>query len=410
MEPGYPVLWHSNAPHLTSHTGYSQQTALWVERFAKEGRKIGVSAFFGSDNLTFKWRGVPIFPKWSSDIDYTGLLAEHAHYFFGGDQRAGMVITYCDPWALDHEVLKHLNVACWMPIDHDPVPPRVMMVLKESGAVPIVWCRWAEQMLWDAGIQDFEYVPLAVDPEVFYPLRTDETKADIRQRLGFPVDAFIVGMVAANLGAPGRKCFPENLEAFKGFLDKRSAKKPAHLYLHTDANGVHRGVYLPYLVEGLGLNGSVGYAPQYGYRLGLPGSDLRNRYVACDVLLATSRAEGFGLPILEAQACGIPVITTNFSSMPELTFAGLCVNGQRMYTDLQSWQVTPDIQQVTNALLMMEESLQGGAESFSKAAVDGTKAYHVQHVHETYWKPTLARLEERFKQATPKEEQHAVTS
>ncbi|MTJ23041.1 glycosyltransferase family 4 protein [Dolichospermum sp. UHCC 0352] len=41
-------------------------------------------------------------------------------------------------------------------------------------------------------------------------------------------------------------------------------------------------------------------------------------YNAADVLLAPSLYEGFGLTILEAMACGLPVITSNVSSMPEV--------------------------------------------------------------------------------------------
>jgi glycosyltransferase involved in cell wall biosynthesis len=41
-------------------------------------------------------------------------------------------------------------------------------------------------------------------------------------------------------------------------------------------------------------------------------------YNAANVLLAPSLYEGFGLTILEAMACGIPVITSNTSSLPEV--------------------------------------------------------------------------------------------
>ncbi|MDO8619125.1 MAG: glycosyltransferase family 1 protein [Candidatus Daviesbacteria bacterium] len=41
-------------------------------------------------------------------------------------------------------------------------------------------------------------------------------------------------------------------------------------------------------------------------------------YASASILLYPSLYEGFGLPILEAQACGTPVITSNISSMPEV--------------------------------------------------------------------------------------------
>lgn len=41
-------------------------------------------------------------------------------------------------------------------------------------------------------------------------------------------------------------------------------------------------------------------------------------YNAADILLYPSFYEGFGLPILEAMACGTPVITSGVSSMPEV--------------------------------------------------------------------------------------------
>jgi glycosyltransferase involved in cell wall biosynthesis len=53
--------------------------------------------------------------------------------------------------------------------------------------------------------------------------------------------------------------------------------------------------------------------------LGQPDkSTLVQIYNAADVLLAPSLHEGFGITILEAMACGTPVITSNVSAMPEV--------------------------------------------------------------------------------------------
>lgn len=41
-------------------------------------------------------------------------------------------------------------------------------------------------------------------------------------------------------------------------------------------------------------------------------------YNAADILLSPSLYEGFGMTILEAMACGTPVITSNVTSLPEV--------------------------------------------------------------------------------------------
>ena len=46
--------------------------------------------------------------------------------------------------------------------------------------------------------------------------------------------------------------------------------------------------------------------------------DMPYLYNACDLFLHTSLYEGFGLPVLEAMACGCPVISSNSASLPEI--------------------------------------------------------------------------------------------
>jgi glycosyltransferase involved in cell wall biosynthesis len=65
-------------------------------------------------------------------------------------------------------------------------------------------------------------------------------------------------------------------------------------------------------VEELDLQDSVTFT---GY---LPDEDLPAIYNGADVFCFPSLYEGFGLPVLEAMACGTPVITSNISSLPEV--------------------------------------------------------------------------------------------
>jgi glycosyltransferase involved in cell wall biosynthesis len=56
-------------------------------------------------------------------------------------------------------------------------------------------------------------------------------------------------------------------------------------------------------------------------------TDLPALYSLCEVFLYPSLRESFGIPILEAMKCGVPVITSDTSSMPEIAGdAALLVN------------------------------------------------------------------------------------
>ena len=48
-------------------------------------------------------------------------------------------------------------------------------------------------------------------------------------------------------------------------------------------------------------------------------TDLPAIYNLCNVFLYSSLRESFGIPMLEAMRCGAPVITSNTSSMPEVS-------------------------------------------------------------------------------------------
>jgi glycosyltransferase involved in cell wall biosynthesis len=58
----------------------------------------------------------------------------------------------------------------------------------------------------------------------------------------------------------------------------------------------------------------------------IPSEDLAIWYNCADVFIYPSVFEGFGLPVLEAMACGTPVIVSDASSLPEVAGdAGLCI-------------------------------------------------------------------------------------
>ena len=56
----------------------------------------------------------------------------------------------------------------------------------------------------------------------------------------------------------------------------------------------------------------------YTSQVGVSQDDLIRAYIDCDILVFASTYEGFGMPILEANAIGRAVVTSSVTSMPEV--------------------------------------------------------------------------------------------
>jgi glycosyltransferase involved in cell wall biosynthesis len=66
------------------------------------------------------------------------------------------------------------------------------------------------------------------------------------------------------------------------------------------------------------LPGELGIADRVQWIADMPDADLPALYSGAGVLCLPSLYEGFGFPVLEAMACGAPVVTSNRGSLPEI--------------------------------------------------------------------------------------------
>jgi len=79
-------------------------------------------------------------------------------------------------------------------------------------------------------------------------------------------------------------------------------------------------------------------------------------YNALDVLVNPAMSEGFGVPIVEAQACGTPVIGCDNSSMPELIKSGLLIQQkdcERWWHPQGGWDFIPHEAALVDTLDLM---------------------------------------------------------
>ena len=217
----------------------------------------------------------------------------------------------------------------------------------------------------------------------------------------FPKDAFVVGMVAANKGHPSRKAFSQALLATSRLME---AHDNVQLYLHTclDPN-IGQGVNLPALLRTLGVSlDRVKIADQYGLLYAPhPAREMAEIYSALDVLLNPSLGEGFGIPVLEAQACGVPAIVTDFTAMPEVCGAGWHVKHHPYWTGLASWQATPDVDDILAALQACYALDSEERGKLSSRARRHALEYDVRKVMAEFMLPALRAADQRFREAKP---------
>lgn len=383
------ILWHSNSPLVA--TGYGNQTALFTPRLSPP-HTVAISSFYGLEGAPIMWESqgvqIPVFAGLGGEYG-NQYIAGHASAFFGGNPKAGLVLTLMDVLALDAKVYSKLNTACWTPVDHDPATPAQQNFFTQTSAFPIAMSEYGADRL-----SEFKpyYVPHGVDTNVFAP----QGKPKIREQQGIPKDAFVVGIVAANKGNPSRKCFVESLQAFARLRERH---ENALLYLHSEISGVvGQGVPLIEVAVALGIpQEAITRVDQYRLLFSAhPPEELAEIYSVFDVLLNPSAGEGFGITQMEAQACGVPVIGSNFAASKEVIGSGWLVNGQKFWTGQRSFQRMPFVDEIYEALeecygLSTEERMEYADKARSHAV-----KYDVRKVARDYMLPVLAEIEERL--------------
>ncbi|MBQ8672531.1 MAG: glycosyltransferase family 4 protein [Bacteroides sp.] len=109
----------------------------------------------------------------------------------------------------------------------------------------------------------------------------------------------------------------------------------------------------------------------------VPGEDLPALYNGARVFLFPSLQEGFGIPVLEAMACGTPVITSNCSSLPEVAGTdALLVNPH-------------DSEEIASALLRLEHD---------DTLCRQLAAYGLEHVKQFSWRHTAEAYSQIYKE------------
>lgn len=383
--PRLKILWSSNA--IWSPSGYSNVSRDMYQNFRDNGWTPETLAFLDMYGL--------MGGKQKDDLGFLHYpimdhnMGSDAMVHHGRDFKADVVISLQDVWPLNPQDLQQIpRYIPWAPIDYDPVPRMLTQNLRFANRI-ISMSRFGEKQLQENGLSS-TFIPHGVNTKIFTNMDKRQRKIDLK----INPDTFIFGMVSANKEAINpRKSFQQVLDAFKQFLvDKPNTL----LYIHTDPE-FPGGFNIKQYAEFLGIASHIAFPDRYGMRYNTPKEAMNLVYNTFDCLLSPSSSEGFGIPVIEAQACGVPAIVNDWTSMPEMIQEGVTGykvkrnDNLKIFYPVGSYFCFPDTQDLYQKMLRVHDM------HTDKMGVSARKwimeNYDQDMLFETKWKPFLTRIE-----------------
>jgi glycosyltransferase involved in cell wall biosynthesis len=302
------ILWHSAAPWLP--TGYATQTATWCRYLRAQGHDVAISSYYGNPGQRRTWEMMPVYPC-PMEGNVAALILGHA-----AKHKADVIVLLADVWLMNPMAFQSIPTIAWIPIDCDPlsIGDTAFLANAPETIIPVAMSGHGQRMLAKAGA-DAPLIPHAIDTSVFTP---DPQREALRAAFGIAPGQFAIGMNFNNID-PYRKATPEQLLAFKHF----HARHPdSVMFCHT-MERMKGSLDIPALIASLGLGDHVRVSNQYRMQAGeFSTADMARWYGAMDVVSNATMGEGFGLPAIEAQACGTPVVLADNTTGPDLAGPG----------------------------------------------------------------------------------------
>lgn len=379
------ILWASNHPLAPS--GYGTQTAQVVSRLARDGHKVAIANNYGTEGFVSSWNGIRVYPKGLAHHSEDVVVAHATAWAHDNTDPDPLVVTLYDTWIYGDRLDALPQVAAWVPIDHIPAPEVVLQFLRKPNVTPIAMSKFGLAQIEKAGIEAL-YAPHGLD-SAWRPTPSYKGTSG-RTLMRVPEDAFCITINQANKadGVIHRKAWPENLAAAVEVMHRHP---DVWLYVHTEVSPSMGGLDVAAFLKALNAPMErVALVDPYAYRMGIPADALAAIYTASDVLLACSMGEGFGLTPLEAQACGTPVVMSDWTAQSELLGDGWLVKGQPFWHggSQNAWWLMPSVGEIVEAL---EAAYARGRER-SQTAIDFTRQYDADVVFRDYWRPALTVL------------------
>lgn len=295
------AVWHC--------TGYGITTNYLCRRMARDGHKVynyAPGAFHQgmvevAPNLTV------LSSNYGDDRWGNNTLNHHIQWV-----QPDVVITWLDAQGLGGYGWTEHPLFIYAPVDTWPVPQPEIAIYGRAERI-MVPSRWGHRVLADQDIKA-DYIPCGTNLEAYQINTEGRTRWRNQLRPAIDETTFLIGSVGLNSGSPDRKGYGFEFDVIKQFSERH---KDIRVYIHTNAAGDGASLNLYELRKEMGLEDVICFSRPPD-ALGDTVLFMRDMYNAFDVLLHCGVAEGFGVPVIEAQACGTPVVANSCTAMTEL--------------------------------------------------------------------------------------------
>ena len=265
------------------------------------------------------------------------------------DFKPDVVIDIRDYWMSayqkDSPLRKFFHWILMPTVDSEPQQEDWIDTYLSADAI-FTYSDWGADVLRRQSSNNINYID-TTSPGVDLSVFNIKDKKHTRSIFNLPEDYIIIGSVMRN---QKRKLIPELFASFRKLLDKIETSQPdlgkkLFLYLHTSFpdqgwdipeilkdNRISNKVLFSYICKNCGnvhcdvFSGPVKTCPKCAEKLavfpsvsqGVSSEKLSEIYNLFDMYVQYSICEGFGMPQVEAGACGVPVMTVEYSAMCDI--------------------------------------------------------------------------------------------
>jgi len=209
----------------------------------------------------------------------------------------------------------------WFPTDGGGGLPIGCANILKKIENPVAMSQFGQKQVKEYHDIEIPFIPHGVNRKIFFRL-PEEQRLELKKKYGLQ-DKFVIGVVARN---QPRKHLDRTLKTMRLLKDKIPE---AVLFFHLDPDDPAQPLWkIKSLIQKFGLENRCIFTGMKAHH-GFPASQMNEIYNVMDIFFLTTSGEGFGIPTIEAMACGIPVVATNYTTTPELVMhnnAGFGVN------------------------------------------------------------------------------------